>query len=284
MRQAIERHWVSIVSSILAGMGVVFLFVESYEVVTNNDLDLSFCEFIILSIACGLAYFLVDGTFISGFLKKEIELPHHIFSGETVVVKFGDFFEEPGWKSLAVNDFFDDQVDDIIISRSSLHGKVIDRFWKDDIEDLRSQLDVNLREYKPRRSPRTVGKSLRYPIGSTAVVQKESERFILVALGDTDYKSQETVADSSDLIVAVRNLLKTARTVCSGETLIIPLLGSGLARVGIPDQAITHIILTAVFEESREAKVTERICLVLPYDRRSKINLLQIVQQWVQER
>ena len=283
MWNIVTRHWASIVGSVLAGFGVLFLFIESYEVITNKEVNLNFAVFLALSIACGILYFILDGKVLTGFLKKQIELPSHLFSGETVTVKFGNFFDEVGWKSVAVNDFFDDLIDDVVISKSSIHGQVVSEFWANDVTDLRSQLDLSLQRYKPRNSPRSVGKSLRYPVGSTAVLKRRGESFIFFALGHTDIRSNETSATVSTLVEAVRGLLKTARTVCSGQPLVLPLVGSGLARVGIPEQAIAQIILTALLEESRDAKITSDICLVLPISCVGNISLNQILQQWTQK-
>ena len=48
--------------------------------------------------------------------------------GMKVIVKQGDIFSANGWKLIPFNEYFDTQVDDIIVAHNSLNGKYIDSF------------------------------------------------------------------------------------------------------------------------------------------------------------
>ena len=47
-------------------------------------------------------------------------------NGKSVTIKTGNLFHETGWKVIPFNEYFDTQVDDVIIAHSSLNGIMID--------------------------------------------------------------------------------------------------------------------------------------------------------------
>ena len=101
-----------------------------------------------------------------------------------------------------------------------------------------------------------------------------------MALSFTDVSNLETKATSSDLLKAVSRLLRKARSVCANEPLNIPLMGSGLSRIGIKNNILIHLILTAIFEETKINKVTSEIRIILPKDKASDICLNALKKDW----
>ena len=47
-----------------------------------------------------------------------------------VVISCGDIFEASGWKIIGCDTHFDTRVDDIVISKKSLHGQLVLKPWK----------------------------------------------------------------------------------------------------------------------------------------------------------
>ncbi|HGY9292822.1 TPA: macro domain-containing protein, partial [Escherichia coli] len=56
--------------------------------------------------------------------------------GSIVTVKAGDLFRQDGFKVIAFNEYFDTQVDDVIISHNSLNGLYIDNYLAGSVSDL----------------------------------------------------------------------------------------------------------------------------------------------------
>lgn len=85
--------------------------------------------------------------------------------GTTINIREGDIFEEKCKKVIAWNEFFDTQVDDIIIAKGSLHGTFINTY----IQDIPA-LDKHIEEYlscsKQTMTNRPVGKKIRYELGT----------------------------------------------------------------------------------------------------------------------
>lgn len=274
-----SEYWWNILQSVLTALGVIFLFVESYEVITDDNIRLSFVCFLSVIAASGISYFLLDGHFLNGFLKTEIEIPSPDLDTK-IFVKFGNLFEEEGWKAVGVNDFFDSRVDEDLVSSKSLHGYVINTFWPDNRADWQKQINSSLRGVAGGKVTRSKGNECRYPVGTTGISKSEGQKFLFVALGKTDITNNVTSANGEMLISAVRGMLAKARAVCSYEPLNIPLMGSGLARVGIKNSVILDLIITAILEESRQGRITGEITVIVPHEKEGQINLKNHVRNW----
>jgi len=272
------------IKTLLAALGMVWLFLEAYYVLYNTDPGnrIDFWSFLIIGIMLGIAWFLVDGFFLSGYLKRSIEISSNAFDTKIKVI-FADLFSQKGWKAISVNDFFDSMVDGDHISENSLHGIMLKNYWGGNIIDWEKQVTGDLsdistkEELKNRPAP---GKQIRYPIGTTAKVSNNGNNFLCVVATHTNIDSLQVSASSDDLNKALRGLLCKARTVCSGNALNIPLIGSGLARTGIKPNIIVDLILLSIFDESKREKITNEIRIILPKQKRNEINISTIQKEW----
>lgn len=265
--------------SVFATLGLFWLVIEPIIGLTGKTIDLTYWQLFGWSAAFGIVWLIIDGLWFSGFLTQSIEIKSNGFDTK-IIVKFGDIFHENGWKAIAVNDFLDSIVDDQIVSSKSLHGILLQRYWAGNIDDWNHQVDEQLTGFSCASEARSKGKQNRYEIGTTVAVRKDASKFLCVALSHTDNSNNETQASSSDLHQAVRGLLQKARSICGNESLTIPLMGSGLSRVGIKSNILVDLILTAIFEETKNKKVTSEIHIVLPKEKASEINLASLQKDW----
>jgi hypothetical protein len=275
----IFEHWRELFRSILGSFAAIFLPVEAFEVFDLGNLSMSIPQFIAVVFLPGIAVFLTDGFFVSGFLKREVSIPNQV-NDTTITVKFGDLFAENGWKAIGVNDFFDSKVDEDLISSRSLHGYVLNTFWRDNRSDWVKQITLSLKGITGQVESRPKGNKTRYPIGVTARAVSDDHKFLCVSLGQTDITNNTTSANVELLIRAVRGMVAEARAACSMEPLIIPLMGSSLARVDTKDSVILDLIITAILEESRHGRVTGEIRIILPPRLTKQINLKNHVRNW----
>jgi O-acetyl-ADP-ribose deacetylase (regulator of RNase III) len=263
----------------LSALGTIFLPIEAYEAISDENVTIPFGCFIASAAALAIAYYIVDGYFLTGFLKKKIEIKNHGLDTR-IFVEFGDLFSKDGWKAVATNDFFDSDVDEDLVSSNSLHGITIKRFWKNRQTDWQNQVNASLNGTAFEKESRSKGNTNRYPIGTAATAITSSQKFLFVALGKTDSLSNVTTANAESLIRAVRGLLQKARAKCSYEPLAIPLMGSGLARTGIKHSVLVDLMLAAIHEESRLGKVTNKITIVLPTEKERELNLKHYERGW----
>ncbi len=275
----LKNFWWDVAQSIFTALGAIFFFVESYEVISDKNITRPFVYFLASGGAIGLILFFVDGWFIRGFLRCQIDINYHGYDTK-IVIKFGDIFTQDGWKAIGVNDFFDSTVDEDLVSSNSLHGQTIQTYWRDNHADWQKQIDESLNNSSSEKVNRPKGNKKRYPIGTTGQASTRTSRFLFVALGTTDATNNVTTANAETLICAVRGMLESARAVCSYEPLSIPLMGSGLARVGIKNSFLLDLIIAAILEETRKAKITDKIIVVLPKDKEGQINLKNHSRNW----
>lgn len=279
MLKTIIARLILIARSILISMGALWLPIEAYEGLSNTDANLSYFGFVVLSVIVGIALFFLDGYFLTGFLKSRVSITSSGFDTK-IAITFGDLFAQSGWKAIGVNDFFDSIVDGDLVSPKTLHGQVINTYWPEDREGWQQQINTSQTTKPLEKVSRAKGNERRFPIGTTAIATNGDQKMLFVALSKTDETNNVTTASAESLIRAVRGLLQRARAVCANEPLYIPLMGSGLGRVGIKNAILVDLILVAIFEETKQSKITGSITIVLPVDKKSEINLVNFSRDW----
>lgn len=219
----------------------------------------------------GLVGHLVDGEFITGFARRSVswKIPS---TNTTIEILYGDIFKSEEVLAIGVNDRFDHVVDDKVIARSSLHGKAISNFWLNP-DDWKAAIIQKL----PKRSGRSV---TRQPIGTCVDLTQDGRLFLFFVVSNTDGDTNVTSSSAEKLIIAVKGMLSKARVVCAGRPLSMPLVGSGLARVGLHADGVLHIILAALTEECKNSHVTSKIRIMLHSGSEGEVNLLQIMRSW----
>ncbi|MDO6758522.1 DUF6430 domain-containing protein [Phaeobacter inhibens] len=275
--KSIRIDLLALIRSLLMGVGMIWMFIEPYEGLENKDFHLDYWLFLLMSFVFGAVIYVIDGLLLSGYMVNRATIRNDYVT--TLTVEFGDIFEKDGWTAISVSDFFNSTVDEELVSSKSLHGIVLNRFWAENAADWQRQIDNSLRSYECETVQKRKGNKRQYPVGTTAKATVDGRKFLFVALGRAD-ENHVTSNNAEGLICAVRGMLTKARATCSSEPLNIPLMGAGLARIGVKEAVLTDLIITAVLEESRYAKVTNAIRIVLPLSLRDTINVKQYESKW----
>lgn len=196
-----------------------------------------------------------------------------------VEVKFGDIFAEAAdLKAIAFNEYFDTQIDDKIIARSSLHGMFIERFFKDKVDTLDGIIaaDTHLSEnIVGENTARPAGKKTRYKLGTICPV----DDFLLIAFSRFD-DSNRAYLEMQDYINCLLTFWNEVDRVYAGKTVALPVLGSGITRFraydNISDQELLELIIWT-FKVSR-VKFTypSKVKIVVYQAKSDKINLLDL--------
>src|SRR5439155_23883344 len=144
-----------------------------------------------------------------------------------------------------------------------------------------NQVHANLKDIPPLETvERGDGKLKRYPIGSTAVLTADKDRYIAVALTRTDVSTSKVSADVRMMWIALHNLWQRARIECGGAPLNVPLIGSGLAGLGLPTRDLLNLIILSAITETKEKLITNVIRIVLNRDRYDELDLRDVKQHW----
>ncbi len=197
-----------------------------------------------------------------------------------LTVQFGDFFKAKGVKVIPANVFFDTDIGKHV-SKTSLHGIFIEKIIKNDGDFLYSQIEEKLDDISHEIISRQTGRTKKYPIGTCALVKgKDEKEYLLLALADTDIATCTAFCDVSKMWTALTGLLETARTELNGRALCLPLIGGGLAKIGLPGRELLQLIILSIVCETKKQYIADEVIIVLHKRLYGEIDLDFIAQYW----
>ncbi len=198
--------------------------------------------------------------------------------GSEVTIQVGDIFLQQGFKVIAFNEYFDTQVDNRIISDQSLNGI----FIKEHLNIPVSDLDIHIQKYQfeineiiESNVPRSLGKKVRYQIGSICVYKD----FLLTAFSkfDTNNKANLTMPEYLEFLI---RFWDKVNIVYSQKDVSTAIFGSGITRIkghkNISDEDLLKIMLWTFRISEMRFKYPARLTIVIHKDKIDKINLLDI--------
>ena len=196
-----------------------------------------------------------------------------------ITLRFGDLFSADGVKVIPVNEYFDSELGDHV-SHRSLHGQLVTRYFSGHPASFDSLVDSDLASTKGEHVNRTTGRQNRYPIGTTALINAGADRFLLLALSRTDLTTLKASCDVPQLLEALSGLWSSVRNRAGGEPVSAPLIGGGLAGIGLPPSQLAQLIVLSIVSASRASHIGSSIALVLPPERFDEIDLGALFDHW----
>ena len=208
--------------------------------------------------------------------KIEIPIRH---TNTRIEIKFGDIFEEDGFRVIAVNEFFDSQIG-LPVSDKSLHGIFLSKCFGGHSQAFDQIIEEELKDSAGENITRPQGKTRKYPIGTTAAIPVNSDHYLCFALTKTEIDTCKACADVPTLWQALIGLWQKARISVGGSVLVLPLVGSGLSGIGIPTRELLDLIILSVITESKRRQITTYIRIILTPDRYEEVELKEIKGHW----
>ena len=196
-----------------------------------------------------------------------------------IQIKFGDLFSEDGARCIAVNEFFDSELG-LPVSEKSLHGILISRCFGGHPDSFDKIISDDLVDVASETVQKKQGKDKRYPIGTTANVTVNSDRYMCFALCHTDLSTLKAEADVPMLWQALEGLYGKARHSLGGVPLVLPLVGSGLSGIGLPARDLLDLIVLSIIAESKKKQITTLIKIVLTSDRFDEVDIAEVKKYW----
>lgn len=159
-----------------------------------------------------------------GFIfKKSITLS---VGGNIVEISHGDIFESSGLRVIGCDANFNTKVDDIVISKKSLHGKLI---LEHGIENDIIQAIQN--EAKRLSLKKTDEGKYDFPLGSIIPYESATDGQIYLLLSmtklDSSYKAHTDLSTYESTLI---EMWKQIDRIYSGRDIVLPLLGDGITR------------------------------------------------------
>ncbi len=172
--------------------------------------------------AIGIATYLIIGCLFKNSVSMEISKTH-------VSVSCGSIFETVGYRVIGCDTHFDTRVDDIIVSKKSLHGQfVLEHGDREEIEEIvrgkAKELNLSLNDNNQFDFP--LGTVIRYDSS------KDNETYLMLAMteirkdGDK-YKSFTTMSEFEHMLM---HMWREIDGLYASNDIVLPLLGTGISR------------------------------------------------------
>lgn len=198
-----------------------------------------------------------------------------------ITVKVGDLFSEEADLVIGFTDVFDTSTDGgDIISPRSVQAQLLSRVYSGDEEGLDDALEDALRNHRvsfiESASAKPRGKRKRYPIGTVAVLSRQTAKYYCVA-----YSRMSNSLSAQSSVDNLWNCLSgTWGSVAENghlRPLAIPVLGSDLARVdNLDHESLIKMVILSFVARSREATVSRKLTIVVHPDNFETVDLAEV--------
>lgn len=197
----------------------------------------------------------------------------------TIEVVFGDLFKQDGIRAIAVSEFFDSKLGKPVSDRS-VHGLFLQQCFGGHAEPFDKQVDEQLKGIECTEIPKVDGKTKSYPIGSTALITANQDRYMTFAFAKADPDTCKAYSDVTMMWLALHGLWQRVRVESGGHPVNLPLVGSGLSGLGLPVRDLLNLIILSAITETKSKEITQRIRVVLHRDRFDDLDLRDVKQHW----
>jgi hypothetical protein len=272
----IKRRWQRAIATFLSVLGSVWLITEVLTRISKDAdqwLDNNGTWYLILA-GCSA----VLGFLISAYEARKVAftVPN---TDTTLTLKFSSIFDEDADWIIGVNEFFDSTLGDIV-SASSLHGQIIAKLYNGNEANFRRDVDAALANFKGESVDRAAGQTIRYPLGTTAVIPRGPRKIFLVAISKTDLATHRSSSSVPFLWDALGETLRQVDSLGNGEPLALPLIGNGRASLNIPPQHLLRLITLKLLEAAKQYDLPRKITINLSDDCFEHLDLVEIKRGW----
>ncbi|WP_157439797.1 macro domain-containing protein [Terracidiphilus gabretensis] len=198
-----------------------------------------------------------------------------------IEVLFGDLFEQEGIRIISVNEFFDSKLGRPV-SDKSLHGIFLQKCFGGYSEPFDKQVEAELAIHGIQGTPieKIEGKKLCYPIGTTAMIQVNHDRYLVFAFAKSEPKTCKAYSNVEWMWASLYRMWQRARDESGGHSVNLPLVGGGLSGLGLPTRDLLNLIILSVITETKSREITQVIRIVLHRSRFEDVDLREIAEHW----
>lgn len=220
--------------------------------------------------------------FISGIVALIKVWPKDSFSESfsnpdvKIGIKVGNIFDQVGHLVIGFSDTFDTEVGDVI-SNTSLQGQFLMSMYGNNKMKLDSDLEALLQnEESTEDMTKTRGKNKRYKIGTVVALNGQNRKFFCCAYSNMGSDLKAT-SDINNLWLALQNLWVKIRKEGEQKTVVLPVIGTNLARVsGISYKLPIDLILLSFIINSRVEPISKELVLMIKEEDKDKINMIEM--------
>lgn len=197
---------------------------------------------------------IVIAIFYSLFqMRQKLKVTLILNNDLKLFIEEGDLFAQKGIIVIPVNEYFDTHVGDGVVSPKTLHGVFINNYFssQERISELDQKIQKSLSSINPimkgcnRKFPGS--KTDKYELGTCATIEDGGNKYVLCALTHFD-DDDKAYLDRSEFQGVIIKLMEHLSSVCEGNDVYMPLIGTGLSRLQLTSQRVlTYVIDTLDF-------------------------------------
>ena len=191
-------------------------------------------------------------------------------------IKVGNLFDQSGHLVIGFCDTFDTEIGEVV-SKDSMQGQFLISMYENNQNKLDADLDKLLQNEESQDDiAKTRGKKKRYKIGTVIALSGLNRKFFCCAYSRMGVDLKAT-SDIHSLWTSLQNLWNKIRIEGEQKTIVMPVMGTNLARVpGISFKLPINLILLSFIINSRVEPISKELILMIREEDKEKVNLLEI--------
>jgi len=164
-------------------------------------------------------------------------------SNTRISIAVSDILDQKGSIVIGTSDTFDTELGEII-DPNSLQGQLLTKIYQSDKAALDQDITDALKEMTAEvDTTKIYGKQERYPIGTVATVQRNNNRYFLIAFNKMLPDKKRVSTEIRDLWFALSSCWNTIRENGHHKDVHVPIIGSNFARTGLSCNIIIQLII-----------------------------------------
>lgn len=204
---------VSIISSVLSIIGI--------SLGSNGTINIWIRIFIVLTVY--FLIFIISYGVIRKIFKNQITLN---IRQTSVSIREGDIFNAKGYKVIGCDTHFDTRIDDVVITKNSLHGQLFLKYGR--IDEIKVEI-----EKEANRLGLSKNKDGLYDFPLGTIIRYDSsiddQTYLMLALTELD-ENYEAHTNMAKYELTLMKMWKEISRVYASHDIALPLLGAGIVR------------------------------------------------------
>lgn len=181
--------------------------------------------------------------------KKKIILD--LSSELKLTISEGDLFQQKGVICIPFNEYFDTHVGDGVVGEGTIHGKFINKYFKDRIPELNGKIADKLSGFSYQEHKRRLDfcPNKKYELGTCIDIRDGENTYVLFALTHFNDQDKANVGRAEYTEVVVK-LMSYLSDIVEGRPAYMPLFGAGLSRLRrTPQRIFLQLVNTIDFDD-----------------------------------
>lgn len=266
------KHYLGIISYFLAVFSVVIPFIPWKEYILWQR----------IAVIGGMIAILVIVYLALYIWAKKLSHVTLKIKNTSLTVEVGNLFSysQDALKVIPANEYFDTQVDDIIIAQNTLHGNFIKKYYKNAqcVQELDKKISKKLSNTQGITNPaRRAGKKVKYPLGTLVEVDNN---YVLLAFSKFDDNNRAHLS-REEFFTCLLSMWENLNTSYANREVVVPIMGAGILRLDGGPLSKQEILEAMIYSlKLSSCCFNGEIKILLTNDLLKEINLYKLFAQF----